>query len=163
MKKKLCLFSLILLLIDILSKIIIKTKLSLYESIIVIPNFFSLTYVKNTGAAFSILEGRRFLLILLSILILIYLFNNLLKDKLNNYKIVYYSLLISGILGNLIDRIIYNSVIDFLDFKIFNHNYPIFNLADTFIVIGVILIIIEIIRKDLYENRSKKRWNNKNR
>lgn len=157
MKKKLCLFSLILLLIDILSKIIIKTKLSLYESIIVIPNFFSLTYVKNTGAAFSILEGRRFLLILLSILILIYLFNNLLKDKLNNYKIVYYSLLISGILGNLIDRIIYNSVIDFLDFKIFNHNYPIFNLADTFIVIGVILIIIEIIRKDLYENRSKKR------
>lgn len=157
MKKKVYLFSFILLIIDIISKLVIKNLLNLYESIKVIPNFFYLTYVKNEGAAFSILEGKQTILIILAICILIYLFNYLKKEKLDNYKVIYYSLLISGIFGNLIDRIVYNSVIDFLDFKIFGYDYPIFNLADTFIVVGVILIIIEIIRKDLYEFRSNRK------
>ena len=145
MKKKIYIFSFIFLIIDFISKIIIQNYMTLNSSIPIIKNFFSITYVKNIGAAFSILSGKQLFLIILGIIILIGIIYYVNKDKLNNLKVIYYSLLIGGIIGNLIDRIIYNSVIDFLDFKIFGYDYPIFNLADTFICIGVILIIIESI------------------
>ena len=146
MKKKVIILSIVVLMVDIISKLIIKTNLNLYESIKIIPNFFNITYVMNDGAAFSILRGNQILLSILGILVIIVLGYYINKDKLNNYKVIYYSLLIGGILGNILDRLIYNGVIDFLDFKIFGYDYPIFNLADSFIVISVILIIIEIIR-----------------
>ena len=146
MKKKVIILSIVVLIIDIISKLIIKTNLNLYESIMVIPNFFNITYVMNDGAAFSILRGNQILLSILGIFVVIFLGYYINKDKLNNYKVIYYSMLIGGILGNILDRIIYNGVIDFLDFKIFGYDYPIFNLADSFIVISVILMIIEIIR-----------------
>ena len=155
MKKKVFIFSLIFLIIDIISKTIIKNMMSLYESIKILPNFFNLTYVINDGAAFSILEGKQLFLIILAIVLFFIIINYIRKDELNNYKVLYYSLLISGMIGNLIDRIVYNGVIDFLDFTIFGFNVPIFNLADTFIVISVLLILIEIIRKDFYGNSSK--------
>jgi len=145
MKKKIYIFSFIFLIIDFISKIIIQNYMTLNSSIPIIKNFFSITYVRNIGAAFSILSGKQLFLIILGIIILIGIIYYVNKDKLNNLKVIYYSLLIGGIIGNLIDRIIYNSVIDFLDFKIFGYDYPIFNLADTFICIGVILIIIESI------------------
>lgn len=155
MKKKILILSIILFAIDILIKTLIKTNLELYESIILIPNFFSLTYVINDGAAFSILEGKQLFLSILGIVVLGALIYNIFKEKLNNYKVIYYSLLISGISGNLFDRIIYKGVIDYFDFKIFNFSAPIFNLADSFIVIGVCLIIIEVIRKEIYGNKSR--------
>ena len=62
--------------------------------------------------------------------------------KLDKFDIIGYSLLTGGIIGNLIDRIIYGYVIDYLDFYIFNYNYPVFNFADISIVIGVIIVII---------------------
>ena len=65
-------------------------------------------------------------------------------------------MLLAGIIGNLIDRIIYGYVIDFLDFTIFNYNYPIFNIADTFIVIGILILIILSFKENkgvCYENR----------
>ena len=154
MKKKVYFLSLILLIIDIVSKLIIKNNFELYQSTVVIPDFFSLTYVINTGAAFSILQDKKIFLILLGLIVLIFLVYYLKKEKLDNLKVVYYSLLFSGIIGNLIDRIIYKGVIDFLDFKIFNFDAPIFNLADTFICIGVFLIIIKNIKGELYANRS---------
>ncbi len=146
MKKKVIILSIVVLITDIISKLVIKTNLDLYESIKIIPNFFNITYVMNDGAAFSILRGNQILLSILGISVIIGLGYYMNKDKLNNYKVIYYSLLIGGILGNILDRIIYKGVIDFLDFKIFGYDYPIFNLADSFIVISVILMIIEIIR-----------------
>ena len=143
MRKKVYILSLVFLSLDILSKLIIKNTLDLYQSITIIPNFFNITYVKNIGAAFSILSGQQGFLILLGIFILMLAIYYLRKEKLNSIKIIYYSLIIGGIIGNLIDRIIYNGVIDFLDFKILGFDAPIFNLADTFICIGVFLIIIE--------------------
>ena len=156
MKKKVIILSIVVLIVDIISKVIVKTNLDLYESIKIIPNFFNITYVMNDGAAFSILRGNQILLSILGIIVIIFLSYYINKDKLTNYKVIYYSMLIGGILGNILDRIIYKGVIDFLDFKIFNYNYPIFNLADSFIVISVILIIIEIIRgKNGNKSRSK--------
>lgn len=143
--------SLIVLSIDQVSKILIANTMDINSSIEVIKNFFYLTYTHNTGAAFSILTGKRLLLILIAIVILIILFNYIKKNKTNNkLEILAFSLIIGGSIGNLIDRIIRGYVVDFLDFKIFGYNFPIFNLADTFIVIGVILIvIITLTRKEV--------------
>ena len=155
MKRKVYIFSFIFLILDIISKLIVKSNMKLNSSISIIKNFFSITYVKNKGAAFSILSGKQVFLIMLGIIILIGIFYYLKREKLNNLKVIYYSLLIGGIIGNLVDRIIYNSVIDFLDFKIFNIDFAIFNLADTFICIGVIIIVLESIMGGLHGNKSK--------
>lgn len=140
--KKIYLLSILFLIIDFLTKLIIKTNFQLYQSIPIIPNFFSLTYVINQGAAFSILEGKQLMLSILAIGVIILILKTLKKQELKSYKIICYSLLIGGILGNLVDRLIYKGVVDFLDFKLFNYQAPIFNLADCFIVISIILIII---------------------
>ena len=157
MKRKILIFSIMFLAIDILSKVLVKTNLNLYDSITLIPNFFNITYVLNDGAAFSLFQGKQILFIILGIIFLGILIYYIFKEKLTNYKVIYYSLLIGGVVGNILDRIIYKNVVDFLDFKIFSYDAPIFNLADTFIVIGVGLILIEIIRKDIYgKNKSNR-------
>lgn len=149
MKKKVYILSIIFLLIDIFTKQLVKNTLNLYDSIPIIPNFFSITYVINDGAAFSILKGELWLFIILGFVLLFFIFYYLQKEKLNIYKTIYYSFLIAGVLGNLLDRMLYKGVVDFLDFTIFSYNAPIFNLADTFIVIRVILIVFESLKEVL--------------
>ena len=68
-------------------------------------------------------------------------------------------MLIGGIIGNLIDRIIYGYVIDYLDFNIFGYNYPVFNLADSMIVISIILLILFINKGDTYDSRKRSQKN----
>lgn len=141
--KKIISLSFIFFLIDQLIKIIIDTKLEITESIPVIHNFFNITYVKNNGAAFSILSGKINFLIILSIIALILLLYYLLKKiNFNKFEILSYSLLLSGIMGNLIDRIFRNSVVDYLDFNIFGYPFPIFNFADICIVVGCLILIL---------------------
>ena len=144
MYKKLLLFSIIFLLIDQISKGLINLYMNVNESIKLF-NLLSLTYVHNTGAAFSMLEGARWLFIILGIIALNVIFIFFIKDKkLNNFEIITYSLLLSGIMGNLIDRLLYGYVIDFIDVNILN--FAIFNFADSFMVIGVILLMIGMIK-----------------
>ena len=151
--KKIYMYSLLFFIIDFFSKLIVKTNLKLFQSIEVIPNFFNITFVYNEGAAFSILEGNKILFILLGLLLIIGLVIFIRKEKLTKYKTLYYSLLIGGVLGNMFDRIFYPGVVDFFDFKLFTYDAPIFNVADSFIVIATILIIIEILGGK-NENRS---------
>ena len=94
---------------------------------------------------------------MISVLALVTIYYYLIKDKdLNKIDIVSYSMLIGGIIGNLIDRIVHGYVIDYLDFKIFNYNFPIFNIADTLIVISIIIIGISLIVGEYREqNRNK--------
>ena len=135
-------FAFLLVLIDQIIKIFISNTMILNSSISVIDKFFSITYVQNLGAAFSILNGNRIFLIMIAIVALFIIYKFFIKDTiLTKMNIFTYSILIGGILGNLIDRIIRGYVIDYLDFNIIGYNFPIFNIADIAVVIGVILII----------------------
>lgn len=111
----------------------------------VIKGFFRITYTCNDGAAFSILKGKRVFFIIMTIIVVFLIVYYLLKNKV--YWVEKYSLLliISGAVGNLIDRIMYGYVIDFLDFIIFGYDFPVFNIADSFITIGAIGLIISIL------------------
>lgn len=144
--KQIISYSFILVLIDQIIKVVVS---NMKNNIVIIKNFFSLTYVENTGAAFSILESKRIFLIIIAIGALYLIYKFLIKDKkLTTLETLIYSLLIGGIVGNLIDRIIYGYVIDYLEFILFNHYMPIFNFADICIVIGTILFLFETIKED---------------
>ena len=158
MNKRPYIIAFLFFILDLLSKQIINHVMSVGESIKVINNFFYITYTRNTGAAWSILEDQRILLLIISVIVL-YLINKFMnKEKLSKIESLSYGIIIGGIVGNLIDRIFYGFVIDFLDFKLFGYDYPIFNLADTFIVVGIIIMGIISIRKEFYErNQSRRR------
>ena len=130
--------------------------IDLHESIKVIKNFFYLTYTRNTGAAFSILEDGRILFLVVTVIALLFINKYMNKEDIKGIDNIIYGMIIGGILGNLLDRIVYGYVIDFLDFKIFGYNYPVFNLADTFIVVGAILLIITGIYKDYKKKKISK-------
>ncbi len=148
--------SIIFLLIDQVSKLLVIKSLSINNSIEVIKNLFYITYTNNDGAAFSILTGKRIFLIVVAIAIIIILFYYIKKNKIEKkLDILAFSLIIGGSLGNLIDRIIRGVVIDFFDVKIFDYNFPIFNVADSFIVIGTFLLLITIARKDKHNEDRK--------
>ncbi len=150
--KKLIITSSIVIILDQLIKIL----LSIYnvDSINIINNFFKITLMHNYGAAWSMLNGYRLFLIVVSILELFLIYNIFIKNqKIKNGIIL--GMLIGGIIGNLIDRIIYGYVIDYLDFNIFGYNYPVFNLADSMIVISIILLIISIYKGDDYGSRKR--------
>lgn len=152
---KLISYSLIGVIIDQIVKIVISSQIALNTSINIIPNFFNLTYVNNYGAAWSILTGKRLFLVLIAVITLVLLYLFFLKDKyINKYEQISYGLIIGGILGNLLDRIIYGYVIDYLDFNIFGYDFPIFNIADILITVGAFLMIIEIIRGNKINERN---------
>lgn len=126
------------------------------QSITIIKNFFNITLIGNTGAAFSILSSNTILLIIISVVVLNVLYFFFIKGKtLTDFEQVSYGLLVGGIMGNLIDRVLRMQVVDYLDFNIFGYNFPVFNLADIVIVISMILIIIQIIKGDKNEVSSK--------
>lgn len=154
----------ILLIIDQLVKLLIKNNMKLLDEIIVIPNFFSIYYIENKGAAFSMLGGATILLILVSLLAIIILDRYISKEKkMTKLSIIALGMVMGGIFGNLIDRIIYKVVIDYLSFNIFGYNFPVFNIADIGITVGVVLLVVDIIRRDYCEVRSKKSRRFKNR
>jgi signal peptidase II len=141
--------SIIILIVDFIFKYLVSNNMIINVRNCIIPNFFYLTYTKNDGAAWSSFSGQRYLLIAISIVIIIFVFGYLRKKKkISKLEILGFSLLLGGALGNLLDRIIYGYVIDYLDFNLFNYNYPIFNLADSCVVLGVVVILIETIIQD---------------
>ena len=145
----------VLLGIDLLLKYLVSTYLT---TVNIIDNFFSLTYVLNDGAAFSLFASRTYLLILIAIICLFFIIYEL-KNNLDDRMLsIGYSLALAGLLGNFLDRLIDGYIIDYLSFKILGYNYPIFNFADILIVVGIIVVIIKEILKERgkrYEVRSK--------
>ena len=156
LKKKIIIISLIGILLDRISKILVIKNMPLHKSIRIIPKFFYLTHTKNIGAAWSILSGNRILLILIAISVLFLILYYISKDKkITLIESITYGFIISGIIGNLIDRIYFGYVIDFLDFYIFKYDFPIFNIADTLIVLGAVIYVVSGLKRgDKDENKN---------
>jgi len=152
-KEKVYSVAAIVIIIDQIIKFVISNKMTLKQEIEIIPNFFSLYYVKNTGAAFSLLQNQRVLLIIVSLAFLFFIDRFIEREKkLNKLSIISLGFVIGGIVGNLIDRLIQDGVIDYLSLQFGKYLFPIFNIADSFIVIGIGLLIIGIIKE---ENKKK--------
>lgn len=137
---------------DQLTKAIVDRTMSLHESIPLIDGFFNLTYIRNTGAAFGLFAGshealRRPFLIGVSILAIGFMLFMLkrLRDG-DTGLATALAFILGGAAGNLIDRIIYGEVIDFLDVYWSSHHWPAFNVADSFITIGVAITLFYLIR-----------------
>ena len=145
----------IILMLDQIIKIIVMHNMKLNTYIKIIPNFFSIFYVKNTGAAFSILEDSTILLIIISVIFVVIIDRYIKKEEhFTKLSVISLGMILGGIFGNLIDRIIHHSVIDYLSFTVLKYNFPIFNLADIGITVGVALYILSLIleRKTQIEN-----------
>lgn len=156
MNKKVFGLTLLILIIDQVSKSLIEVFLDFGKSVVVIKNFFYITVVHNTGGAWSIFENYSYIFILLSIVALVLIMKLMFNFKNNWRNNIAFACTSGGILSNLADRIFLGHVRDFLDFKIFGYDYPIFNIADIAIVIGVILLVIAIIKgEDKVESSSK--------
>ena len=131
--------ALLIVIFDQLTKFLIKQNFQLNQSIPIIKNILHLTYVTNTGSAFGLFKGFNLIFIFFSIIVIIAIFYYL-RRIVNNEKLLQFSvgLLLGGTLGNLIDRLIYSFVVDFIDFRI----WPVFNVADSAVTISVILLVI---------------------
>jgi len=141
------LFILFFLIVDQLTKFIISRSIGLNNSLSVIPGFFDLVHVRNKGAIFGIFSrsGSQVVHILLMLaslvalaLVIYYFFKTAISEKLLKISL---SLILAGALGNLIDRIFRGYVIDFLDFSIKSWHWPSFNVADSCISVGALLLI----------------------
>lgn len=139
-------YFLIIIAVIILDQIIKKAvvaAMSLYESIPVIQDIFHITYIHNTGAAFSIMEGRISVLILLPLVMIIgaVIFMLIMRKKGHPVLMTSVALIAGGGIGNLIDRIALGYVVDYLDFRVF----PVFNLADIAVCVGCGLLIVYVL------------------
>ena len=149
MKKKylyIVLFIVGLVLIDQVSKLLVVNYLS--DKIVLINNFFSLDYVKNTGAAFGFFSGNIFFLVLITLALVIYLIYELKQNIDKKFNLVFIILIISGAIGNLIDRVFRGVVVDFISFILFNSQMPVFNIADIFVTCGVAGLIFVIFKEE---------------
>ena len=144
--------------LDQLTKIWTVKSFALYESMEIIPGFFSLTYLTNKGAAFGFLSGvdaawRHYFFLILACIALVLLLVAWFRMR-NDHR--FYgpalALIAGGAIGNLIDRVRLGAVVDFLDFYVAGHHWPAFNVADSAITVGVALFLLT----NVLEERQKK-------
>lgn len=131
------------LLLDQISKFLIHFNFYLYESVSIIPSVLNFTYIRNEGIAFGInFPGSKIFFIIIPIVITYYLYR-LLKDKdfQDYHSQLGLTLIISGAIGNIIDRIFRGYVVDFIDFYWANYHWYVFNIADSSVTVGMILLL----------------------
>ncbi|MGN0658349.1 MAG: signal peptidase II [Emergencia sp.] len=133
----------LLLAADQLSKAAVRSWMQVGDSISIIGDFFRLTYIRNSGAAFSILSGQRLLLVIVPVLAIAAALWYLHRHRGEHWSLyTSWMLIITGGIGNLIDRIVFGSVTDMIDFSIFP---PIFNVADIYVTLGCGLFILYVL------------------
>ncbi len=149
----------LIVILDQITKQFIANSMNLFEEVEVIKDFFYITSHRNDGGAWGILGGEMSIFFLITALAFV-LFYYLAKDidfiekKLYSASVI---LLISGAIGNFIDRLLYGYVVDFLDFYIFGYDFPTFNVADIALVVGVTIFAFDILKEDLINAKNKNR------
>lgn len=135
--------ALLIIIIDQLTKFFVSKNMPINSSIPFIKNILHITYIQNRGAGFGLFQGQQLILIWISVIvigIIFYYYDKIPADKSVQLAV---GLILGGTIGNLMDRIRLSYVIDFIDFRI----WPAFNIADSCITIGVILLIIYLVKK----------------
>ncbi|MCK9273830.1 MAG: signal peptidase II [Syntrophales bacterium] len=151
--------SLFVIVSDQVTKFLIRDSLGLYETIPVIEGLFNITYIRNPGAAFGFLSGaspffRSLFLTLITVAVIaliIYILGK--NDRQERLLHVSLSLVLGGAIGNLIDRIVFGEVTDFIDLYIGSAHWPAFNIADMAISAGAFMLIFEMIKKGRNQRR----------
>ena len=138
---------------DVFSKLAAVRFLKDIDTFPIINNVFHLTFCRNTGAAFSLLSGNTGILALISVLMIAVIIAYIIvKKPTSRLLLSALSLIVAGGTGNIIDRVLRGYVIDFFDFRLIN--FAIFNVADVFVCVGVVLLAVYIIKTDLKKEES---------
>lgn len=140
--------------LDQLTKWLIVKYLELGESIPVIENFLYITSHRNRGAAWGILEGQMWFFYAITVIVIIGIIYYMQRSAKGNWLLgVSLAFMLGGAIGNFIDRIVRKEVVDFINTYIFGYDFPVFNIADSALVVGVVLLMIQML---LEERKLKK-------
>lgn len=151
--------ALVIIALDQWSKWLIVKKMELGESIPIIENFLYITSHRNSGAAWGILQGQMWFFYIITVVVIIGIVYYMAKYAKGKCLLgVSLGLMLGGAIGNFIDRVLYKEVVDFIDTYIFGYNFPIFNIADSALVVGVGLLMIQMFRE---EREAKEKSNGK--
>jgi len=138
--------------LDRLTKWLIETHVSFLDTLRIIPGFFDIVHTENRGVAFSLFndstsEWRTTLLVLFSMAAVVLVGGFIFRraERLDRYSLAGFALILGGALGNVFDRIVWGRVTDFLDFYLGSYHWPAFNVADSAIVVGSVLLLIEVL------------------
>lgn len=149
MRKKMYIAFIITVLLDQITKFIAVKYIT---NITIIPKLLSFIYTENRGAAFSIFSNKQMFLVISSMILLlalVYMYKKeYKKHKDSNLYNIVYGVIFGGIIGNMLDRIIRNYVVDFIFIRVHKINFPVFNLADVYITVGVIVLLVYLFTSD---------------
>lgn len=150
--------------LDYVTKKIIASQMTIGDKISVIGDFFLITSHRNKGAAFGILQGQRtfFLIITCAVVLGIVVYMHMNRKSGKPLMMTALGLVLGGAAGNFLDRALYGEVVDFLQFNFGSYMFPIFNVADMAIVIGVGLILLDTLLTMKEESKKEKEGNNGN-
>lgn len=148
----------IILVLDQVTKYVVEKNIGLHEVIEIVPGFFNLTHVRNKGAAFSILSTLPDLwrsgFFITVTLVAVAVITVLIRKTRERLLVVAFSLILAGAIGNVIDRIRYGEVIDFIQWYVKSYYWPSFNIADSAISIGVTLLAIDMLFRKQQDTKS---------
>ena len=145
-----------ILIFDQATKYLVEKHVRLYETITVVPGFFNLTHVRNKGAAFGILADVpglwRSLFFISVTVVAVAVIGFLIRTTKERLHIIAFSLIAGGAVGNLIDRLRYTEVVDFIQWYVKDHYWPSFNIADSAISVGVTLLVVDMLFTKKHQN-----------
>lgn len=137
-------FGIGILALDQITKFLVVKFMDYGESIPIIENFLSITSHRNSGAAWGMLQGKMWLFYIITVFVIIMLVYFYKKEATDSLLLqLSLTMLIAGALGNFIDRVLFQEVVDMIDTMIFSYDFPIFNVADSSLTIGVILMLFQ--------------------
>lgn len=145
--------ALFVIMLDQVTKAIVVKSMALYETIPIIEGVFHITSHRNRGAAFGILQDARWFFIVMTVVVVIAIILYMPKLKGQRRLQFAFSLVLGGAIGNFIDRLLTGEVVDFLDFRLIN--FPIFNFADSAIVIGVVILFWDTLLQSRQEKKQE--------